>query len=145
MAAIALNQDKFTIDTHCGPVVVIITDRFFWKDPSGPGNGTTARVGFDSARITVPRPDSYDSDHGGPLDQAWKAYNAAELAEMHAMLDAALPAIIARTQGDPGAWTFSRNANCSMCPCSPGMVAERQLTRAGRVADVWIGFPAELD
>lgn len=143
MAVHDLHRDQFTIETPAGTAVVIIEDRF-WGDPFGPKRGTTARVGFDSARITAPRPASSDSDHGGPLDQAWKAYNAAELAEMRAMLDAALPAILARTDGNPGPWTYSRNAKCTMCPCSPGMVAERQLTRAGRVSDVWIGLPSEL-
>jgi hypothetical protein len=142
MLASTLNREEFTISTPAGPALVVIEDRLgFWDGPKG---GTIAKIGFDSSRITVPRPETYDSDNGGPVDLAWQAHNAAAVAEMRVMLDAALPGIRQRTSGDPGTWEFSRYAGCTECPCTHGMIAQHRLTRNGRTCDIAIYGPGEL-
>ena len=135
----SLNTEEFEVDTPAGPVTVRIMDRWYGSD--SPKGGTAATVETKPERITPPRPATHDSDNGGPVDQAWKAYNAAGIAEMRLILDAALPAILTRVEGEPGEWTYSRYAMCSVCPCTPGLVAEQRLRRNGRTADIWIYFP----
>jgi hypothetical protein len=85
-------------------------------------------------------PGSFDSDGGGPLDQAWAAYNEAELDAMHALLAVVMPRVQARTDDGivPGTWTPDRNAGCSMCPCSPGLAGDARITIGGQVVDLHI-------
>lgn len=134
----ALHRDKFTVPHPAGgTIAVVIVDRDP-ADRNGPCGGTAASVRYDPARIPVSRPVSDASDHGGPLDEAWRKFNAAELAEIRLILDTVMPAVLDRTDGTPGEWHLDRYAFCRTCPCSPGVVNEARLQRQGRIADLRI-------
>jgi hypothetical protein len=121
-----------------GTVEVTLRQRDY-GDPYGPRDGTIARIRLSEPRMTVPMPDSTQSDHGGPLDQAWAARNEAELDEMRGILTLAKDRVTSRCSGMwPGEWTPSLNAGCSMCTCSPGLVGDQTLTINEHVIDLYI-------
>src|SRR5580693_6888471 len=96
-------------------------------DTTGPRAGTAASFTWPQC-WTDPetRPDLADDG-----DVRWSAFNAAEIGFMYLLLGRALPGIRERLIGDPGVFTFSQNAMCRTCPCSPGLVASRRLTAPG--------------
>lgn len=71
--------------------------------------------------------DRYDEKTGERIafDAEWRKYNREEVKMMRAHLEPALEELDEFLEvQDPGKVRFSRKAGCSMCPCSPGFVAE---------------------
>jgi hypothetical protein len=84
---------EFTVHVDGRPVTGELSRRNRAANPDGPRRGSTARVRLDPAAIRAPIPGSFDSDDGGPLDQAWAAYDKAEADLMKALVNAAMPVI----------------------------------------------------
>jgi hypothetical protein len=134
--------ETLTIRSASGSVTVVLQPRDM-GNPHGPRHGSIATIRLDAAAVAVPMPASADSDGGGPNDRAWAAYHKAELDAMHAVLAIVLPAVRDRSDNGiiPGTWTPSRNAGCSMCPCTPGLVGDTKITIGGHVTDLHITGP----
>lgn len=134
-----LHARTYRFTSPAGPATILIEDRMpAFIDLPGPQGATTAVVDFDRGRIALRMPRHRKSDNGGPRDQEWQRYNAAEVAEMQAMLDAAMPVIRRQTLGDPGIWTFDRDGQGEG---DKAMVAERRLRRDGVTVDLRIMLP----
>jgi hypothetical protein len=65
----------------------------------------------------MPRPPYLPNGQDDAVDAAWRRYNRAEIAIMRAVA-------ADRLSLDPSTIKFSRNAGCSTCSCSPGLLIE---------------------
>jgi hypothetical protein len=122
-----------------GIIEVILRYRDF-GDPFGPKHGTIALIGYNSSRCRVRQPDDDGmSDNGGPKDQAWARFRQAELDLMLEILELAKPRIMEYCTGTwPAQWTQDRNAGCSSCPCTPGLVGDKRIKIGEHVIDLHI-------
>jgi hypothetical protein len=130
----------FSVPAGRGAIEVTLMTRS-WSGPSfGPERESVAIITFNGAFTGVPRPESGDCDQGGPLDQAWAAYNRAELGEMLAILG--LIGAGVRNRADNGVipdnWVPDRHAGCSLCPCTPGLRGDKRITVRGAVMDLHV-------
>jgi hypothetical protein len=136
------NRDPLELTVHVEgrPVNVELSRRNRAANPNGPRRDSIARIRLDPAAISAPMPGNFDSDGGGPVDQAWTAYSKAEADLMKALVNAAMPVIQARSDDGiiPATWALDRNAGCSICPCSPGLVGNTRITIDGHVVDLHI-------
>jgi hypothetical protein len=111
---------EISAETRRGPVNITFWPRD-WDAPHGPKGGSTATFTLD------------DDIEGTPV------LAKAEADAMCTLLGLVLPDILACNEGTtPAAWTPDPYACCTLCPCSPGLVADEHIIINGQVADLEI-------
>ncbi len=119
-ANIQATPTEITVTTKRGPVNVTFWPRD-WHAPYGPVGGSTATFILD------------DDIEGTPV------LAKAEADAMYALLVLVLPDILACNEGmAPSTWAPDPYAGCTLCPCSPGLVADAHIIIDGQVVDLEI-------
>lgn len=104
------------------------------------GKSFKTRIFVDGTTADIPRPEYTTHGDDPENDKRWDAYNKSEIRSMklvikdvREVLDGFAPV------GQKLGISFSRNAGCSMCPCSPGFIASLQLSNNGRrIGTIWL-------
>lgn len=113
---------------------ITITDDDVWRidvaagiDPEHRAPRAPARAHIWDTRPDMHQPAYTERGADAANDAAWDAYHAAEIAAMRDVLDQALTHLGAAGTDA----TFTRNAGCGMCPCSPGFLLDAPVAFRG--------------